>query len=126
MDFFEKDIEVLNEVNFDVKNKNYNLNKFYSEIKNTINNFNEIIETNSNKKFYLWPASIHSLYLLVFGLDEGKLNGFADNSINKIGKKMYGTDLKVFDFKKILEDRNSIVLFNGGIFNSEVTDKVTN
>lgn len=118
--FFERNIEELDRNNFNLKNKNYDLNGFYSEIKNTVIKFNKIIESSLNTNFYLWPASIHSLYLLMFGLDESKLTGFVDNSINKIGKKMYGTNLKVFDFKKISVEQDSTVLFNGGVFNCEV------
>ena len=32
---------------------------------------------------------------------------------------MYGTNLKVYDFKKVSNEQNSTILLNGGIFNSE-------
>lgn len=103
-------------INF--KNKNYNLKLFYEEIKKTVNDFNQIISENDD--VYLWPASIHSLYLIDFGLNVIKLSGLSDNSPLKIGKKMYGTNLKVFDFEKISSNENYKILLNGGIFNSEV------
>ena len=124
--YFEKTVGDGLGINFDFKNQNYNLSKFYSKIKDTVNNFNEIINNNEDKEIYLWPASIHSLYLLMFGLNQTKLKGLTDNSPNKIGNKMYGTNLKVYDFKKVSNEQNSTILLNGGIFNSEVNGTFKN
>ena len=51
-----------------------------------------------------------------------------DNSLNKIGKKMYGTNLEVISFNKILEENKekTFIILNGGVFNSEVENKVKN
>lgn len=106
--------------NYNLENKNYNLEDFFRGVQKSVNKFNKIIEDSKTKNVYIWPASIHSLYLLMFGLNEDKLSGFTDNSINKIGKKMYGTKLNVFNYKLISEDASSIILINGGIFNSEI------
>jgi hypothetical protein len=104
---------------FESKNKSYDIEKYFSTIYDTISSFNEIIENNKNT--YLWPASIHTLYLMIFGLNYDKISGFLDNSTLKINKKMYGTDKIVYSFyDKIKED--SIVLINGGVFNSEVEE----
>lgn len=104
---------------FEFKNENYDIEKYFDTIYDTISSFNEIILNNKNT--YLWPASIHTLYLMIFGLDYKNITGFLDNSSLKIKKKMYGADKIVYSFyDKIKED--SIVLINGGIFNSEVED----
>lgn len=104
------------EVNFE--NTSFNLDKYFSEIHNTVDSFNKIISENEN--VYIWPASVHSLYLINFGLDIENLSGLLDNSKNKTGKKAYGTNLLISDFKEKEKDKNNIILINGGIFNSEV------
>ena len=51
---------------------------------------------------FLYGAHIFSQYLLAFGLNQNKIEGILDNSQLKIGKRLYGTNLKVFD-PKIIE-----------------------
>ncbi len=104
------------------KNKNYSLDVYYNTIQNTITKFNSIIDTNETKEVYIWPASIHSLYLIPFGLKINKLRGFLDNSPNKIGKKLYGTELEIFSFSEMIQknDNNTIILINGGVFNKDI------
>jgi hypothetical protein len=109
-------------------NKNYSLDLYYNNIFKNINKCNNLLNINKNYKKYIWPASIHSLYLLIFGLDETILDGMLDNSLNKIGQKMYGTNLEIFSLNKIIEDNNenTFIILNGGIFNIEVENKVKN
>ena len=104
-------------------NKNYNLETFFSDINETVKNYNYIAANKGNKKVFLWPASIHTLFLLIFGLEEKNIDGFLDNSENKIGKKMYGTDLLVYDYKKMVNNDDYIILKNGGVFNKELNFK---
>lgn len=117
------DIKVLN-----FENTNYNLEMYYSNIKKTVEKFNIAIEENKGKEIYLWPASIHSLYLINFGLNVTDITGFLDNSKIKIGGKMYGTELPVFDFNSKTEskDDNVVVLVSGGVFNKEVENQLNN
>ena len=51
-----------------------------------------------------------------------------DNSINKIGNKMYGTDLIISSFNEIIikNNENTIILLNGGIFNKEIINQTIN
>ncbi len=108
------------------KNKNHNLNIYYSKIKETVEKFNNIIENNTNKEIYIWPASIHSLYLFNFGLNVRGLTGFLDNSKIKIGKKMYGTDLIIYSFEEKINENNDniIILKSGGVFNKEIQNQL--
>jgi hypothetical protein len=103
-----------------ISNKNYNLKRFFDGVIGTVNNFNDITSSKKHKNVYLWPASIHTLYLYIFGLNETDIDGFLDNSKNKIGKKMYGTNLEVFDYQEMKKNDNNIVLKNGGVFNKEI------
>lgn len=107
-------------INF--KNKNYNIVKFFENIKLKIERYNEIIDKNDN--VYLWPASVHSIYLCIFGLNYKKLKGLLDNSTLKIGKKMYGINLPILSFDKISENDENKILINGGVFNKEVLKKL--
>ena len=105
-------------------NTHYNIENFYNNIFKKINKFNDII--NNNKVIYIWPASIHTIYLTIFGLLYNKLSGMLDNSINKINKKMYGINLPILSFTDVVKknDNNNIILLNGGIFNIEIIKKI--
>lgn len=118
--YFKRDrvIEDFNNINIDFKNDNFDLDIYYSRIMDTVSEFNENIS--SNDKVFVWPASIHTLYLFGFGLDSDNLTGFLDNSKIKIGGKMYGTDLLVYDFKEMVKNDDNVILTNGGVFNKEV------
>jgi len=107
-------------------NNNYNLNKFYNNIFKTVIKLNNIIDDNYNKIIYIWPASIHTLYLAIFGLKYNKLSGMLDNSYNKINKKMYGLNLNIYSFQDVLNknDNNTIILLNGGIFTNEIIEQL--
>jgi len=109
-------------------NKNYSLDSFFNKIFNTINKFNDYIINNDNKNIYIWPSSIHSLYLCILGLKYEKINGMLDNSINKIGKKMYGVDLPIYTFNEIINknDQNTTILITGGVFNHEIMKSTIN
>lgn len=121
---YELDSQIL--INFE--NKNYSLDLFYGNIFKNIEKCNTLLNENINYKKYIWPASIHSLYLFIFGLNENSLNGLLDNSLNKIGKKMYGTELEIISFNKIIEnnDENTFIIINGGVFNIEIENKLKN
>ena len=120
--------EFIEKKNIEYVNKNYSLDYYYNNIFKNIENCNNLLNINKDYKKYIWPSSIHSLYLLIFGLNENLLDGMLDNSLNKIGKKMYGTNLEVISFNKILEENNekTFIILNGGVFNSEVENKVKN
>jgi hypothetical protein len=124
--YFKRTVKTNEGLVIDFENKNYNLDKYFSQINDKVSRFNKEIEKNEGKNIYIWPASIHSLYLLIFGLKQDKLSGFLDNSKNKIGEKMYGTDLKVFSFKEKIQEKNdnTVILINGGVFNKEIENQL--
>lgn len=117
--YFKRTSFIVKDLN--IVNTNYNLKQYFSKIFKIIKNFNNIISKNTEKEIYLFPASCHSIFLTIFGLDYKNLTGMVDNSLNKIGKKVYGLDLDIFSFKEIVKNnKNSIFLINGGVFNSEI------
>ena len=111
-------------INNQIINTNYSLDLYYNNIFSNVNKFNQIInDNNNNKQIFIWPASIHSLYLIIFGLNDKLLTGMLDNCSNKINNKLYGTNLKIYNFEeKIKED--IILLINGGVFNKEIEEKL--
>ena len=110
--------------NNEIININYSLTTYYNKIFDTVNKFNQIINNNNNnKEIYIWPASIHSLYLIIFGLNDKLLTGMLDNCLHKINNKLYGTNLKIFNFEKKIKE-NIIILIIGGIFNKEIETKL--
>jgi len=119
--YFQRKKQISTPVEINFFNIKHDVEAFFTKIKNTATFFNNI--ATSKKKVYIWPASAHSLCLLGFGLEEKNLTGMLDNSPLKIGKKMYGTDLLISDFNDKIEG-DSVVLLNGGPFNSEVEEKL--
>ena len=92
--------------------------KEYTERINTrVKEINSII-SNKELTYYLWPASMHTIPLFIFGLDYLSIKGFVDNSPNKIGKYFYGYNLKCFDFNDIVTNpitniENTCLLLGG-------------
>jgi hypothetical protein len=119
-------INNLNQININFKNKNYNIDLFFKNVQSKVDRFNKIIDNNPNKDIYIWPSSIHTIYLCIFGLKYKKLKGFLDNSPIKIGKKVYGLNQPILSFKEILLNKENIVLINGGVFNQEIKDNLNN
>jgi len=82
-----------------------------------VQQINTII-SNKEYTYYLWPASMHTIPLFIFGLDYRCIKGFIDNSPNKIGKYFYGYDLECFSFNEITTSpltniKNSCLLLGG-------------
>lgn len=127
--FYFKKIKNIKKSDIIYVNKNYNLDKYFGSINATVSEFNKIINNNKNtQKIYMWPSSIHTLFLFTFGLKYEHLTNLLDNSRNKINKKMYGTNLIIKSFEEVIKinDKDSIILLNGGIFNKEILDKTNN
>lgn len=76
-------------------------------------------------KVYLFGAHIFSQYLLAFGLDQSKLSGILDNSKLKIGKRLYGTNLQVFD-PEIIVNENVGIILKVGAYRNEIIQQLKN
>ena len=98
---------------------NYNLyedgKKYFNTITHVVKNINDYIISNSSKKMFIWPTSVHAVTLLTCGLIFEKLRGVLDNSPNKIGKYLYGYNLLCSSFNDILNSNdNDICIIIGG------------
>jgi hypothetical protein len=72
---------------------------------------------------YLFGAHIFSQYLLAFNLDQNKIEGILDNSSLKIGKRLYGTNLTVFE-PKIIANENVGVILKVGTYRNEIIEQL--
>lgn len=121
-----KNVNPEDDIKINFCNKNYNIDNFIGNIKNRVSVLNEYLNSNPDKNIFLWPASIHSLHLCMFGLNYKKIKGLLDNSLKKIGKKAYGYNIPIYDFSKKIEEnnKNDTIFINGGIFNEEIKSKL--
>ena len=67
---------------------------------------NEYINNNINRFYYIWPCSIHTTTLFLFGLDYTKFKGILDNSPNKINKYIDGYNLLCGSFNELIKEEN--------------------
>lgn len=109
-------------------NSELKIKLFYQKINNTIEKINSITNKYKGRKKYLWPCSIHNLFLLKFDkFNIDNIDGFIDNSKNKIGKRVYASDKLCYSFDDVLlENDNNIILLNGGPFNYEIINLYKN
>jgi 2-polyprenyl-3-methyl-5-hydroxy-6-metoxy-1,4-benzoquinol methylase len=73
-----------------------------------------------DQKLYLFGAHIFSQYLISFGLNTNRLDCIIDNDINKQGKRLYGTGLKVFFPKILSKDTSPVVILKAGVYDQEI------
>lgn len=110
----------INLINDNIPNK---IENYFNKVSLTIKKINNILKTNNDNKIYLWPCSIHNLFLLKFNeFDINNIEAFLDNSKNKIDKRVYGINKKCLSFNNIINDNNlnKVIILNGGPFNYEL------
>jgi hypothetical protein len=69
---------------------------------------------------YLFGAHVFAQYLVAFGLDTSRITGLLDNDKNKHGKRLSGTNLKVFAPSVLKELDAPHVVLRAGVYNSEI------
>lgn len=69
---------------------------------------------------YLFGAHVFSQYLLNIGLDELLISGILDNSKEKTGKRLYGSNLSVFHPSIIKGTDNYLIIVKAGAYQEEV------
>lgn len=93
---------------------------------NEVSKLNEFIDKNTDGKYFLFGAHIFSQYLKVFGLKTKKIISIIDNSKEKSGKRLYGTNLLVAT-PQILENYlNPIIILRAGPYNEEIKKQILN
>jgi hypothetical protein len=69
---------------------------------------------------YLFGAHVFAQYLVAFGLNTSRITGLLDNDKNKLGKRLSGTNLKVFSPSVLKELDAPHVVLKAGVYNSEI------
>ena len=90
-----------------------------------IENLNYEIE-NHDGEIFLFGAHIFSHYLIGFGLSTEKIDSILDNSPIKIGKRLYGTKLKVQSPKILSNYKKPLVILKAGVYNDEIKKDILN
>jgi hypothetical protein len=102
-------------------NTQSSLIQFYQSIHEKVAKIQALIDKYPDYEKYIWPCSIHNLYLFTFGLDIQSLNGILDNSPHKLNKYLYGTNLYCQSLNAIAQNETKkIIILNVGCFNKEV------
>jgi SAM-dependent methyltransferase len=88
-----------------------------------VKELNDKINETDNPVF-LFGAHIFSQYLLSFGLNGNKIKNILDNSPIKQGKRLYGTNIKVFSPSILSNYKEPIVILKAGLYNKEIMDDI--
>ena len=83
--------------------------RYFNTMIQRIEKINTIMRENKDLKFYLWPASAHTIATLTMGLDTTRVSGLLDNSPNKIGKKLVGYKLPCYSFEEMLKNTDPTI-----------------
>lgn len=82
---------------------------YFNTMIRRIEKLNTIMKENKDLKFYLWPASAHTIATLTMGIDTTRVSGLLDNSPNKIGKKLIGYKIPCFSFEEMLRNTDPMI-----------------
>lgn len=82
---------------------------------------NEIDKLPSRCKVYIWPCAMFTTFIFALGLNINRISGILDNSPLKIGKYLYGYNIKCISFDEILQKtEHCAIILNGGCYNQEI------
>jgi len=116
---------------------NYNINHDYQEDidkftvflehhQSEVNNIVKALDTDKEKTF-IFGAHIFTQYLLGFGLQEKSFSNILDNDYQKIGNRLYGTNLLVKSPKILKELEEPLVVLKAAQYTEEIkTDILEN
>lgn len=97
----------------------------YHTLKQNISSINKVIENKEN--VYLYGAHITSQSFIFNGLNLDNICGLLDGSNAKVGKYLYGTNLKTYS-PEVISDMESVTVIcsNMGIYTNEISDNLIN
>jgi hypothetical protein len=109
--------------NLSVENS-INLQNFINYHHEEVKSLNETILNLRDRKIFLFGAHIFSQYLKVFGLETNKITSILDNSKQKQGHRLYGTNLFVEDPMILKNYIDPIVILRAGPYNEEIKNQI--
>ena len=121
---FKRSSQIINQLQLYNTNSKELITSYYNSIYTLINKINVHLHSsdNNNLKNYIWPCSMHTLYLFTLGLDSNLFTNILDNSPAKINKYIYGHKLLCKSFTEIASNTTDYItiIINGGCFNKEL------
>jgi hypothetical protein len=94
------------------------IQNFFNYIKDITNKLNQ---TTDGNPIYMWPCSMHTQFILNFGVNTNLITALLDNSSDKIGQYLYGFSKQCLSFEAIISlNKPSTIILNGGCFNVEI------
>jgi predicted SAM-dependent methyltransferase len=97
----------------------------YEKYKKYVKNINFFIEKNKTKNIFLYGAHVSSQFLINLGLNIDKIESIVDNSTDKQGFKLYGTQKNVISPKELENSENPVVILNHmSIYSEEITNQI--
>ncbi len=91
--------------------------EFHKEFVNSVNQMD-------GSGFYVFGGHIFTQYLFAFGLDHNKFVCVLDNDPNKIGKRLYGTDMFVKSPKILSTIEKPVVVLRAAQFSDEIKNDI--
>lgn len=106
-------------------NVHHSIDNYFNNILNKKEEIYKFIQDNKNKnkKICIWPASVHTQFLIML-LEITEFDYVLDNSVNKIGKYLYGYNLECKSLQDNFETQDFAIILNGGVFNKEVKNNI--
>ena len=90
-----------------------------------VDNLNKKIEKIEQKhEIFLFGAHVFSQYLISFGLKIERIKYILDNDKNKHGKRLYGTNLKVFSPSLLKKEIDPVLILKAGVYNDEIKNDI--
>ena len=101
--------------------------EFVNYHKKLVHNLNKkITKIKKKQKIFLFGAHVFSQYLISFGLKIEHVKYILDNDTNKHGKRLYGTNLKVFSPSLLKKEINPVLILKAGVYNEEIKNDIIN
>ena len=106
------------------KNRNLVLawERYHRDLTKEINKV--IDDADEERNIYLFGAHAFSQFLLSFGVNKSRLCAVLDNDGSKQGKRLYGTNLKVYSPQILANDTNPIVVLHAGTHDREIREGI--
>ena len=113
------DLEELNLYNEEVCKKFKKTILHYQLLSDKINEYVK----NTSLPVYVFGAFFNAQLFFSMGLPETSVDGILDNSKDKIGKILYGTNLKIYS-PNILKNKKSVVICHMGSYTEEIKEDI--
>lgn len=123
---FERSQELIDPscINLINNTSDLDVSNFFQRIFDKIQHIHDTIKIYPERPVYIWPCSMHTIYLFALGLDSNKIIAILDNAPHKIGQYLYGYKKQCIPFNNILNlSKECIVILNGGCYNQEIKNK---